>query len=123
MQNVNNMLTVADTLKNAAFAAGLGSTAGAIGAIAGGTLNVLGSEMKLNITNQNEKANLNLLNAQQLQSAQYTITPSDELKGSISLTTALNAVYNATANYITPITLKQITLTTYQLYDIQKIYI
>ena len=120
MQDVDNILTIADTLKNASFSAGLGSVSGAIGAVASGGLNILGSEMKLNLTNQNEKANLKLLNAQALETSRYTITPSEELKGSISLTTALKAVYNSTANYITPITLSQITISTMQLYSIQK---
>ena len=94
MQNVNNNILTScrHFEKRCVCCRPLGSTAGAIGAIAGGTLNVLGSEMKLNITNQNEKANLKFIKCTTIAiSTVIQLTPSEELKGSISLNNSLKS--------------------------------
>lgn len=120
LQNLDHVISGANSLQRAAFSLGMGSVGGAIGALVGGAVSIAADEAKFNMQQQNEIANNKLAAAQALERARSTITPSSELKGSVSLATALRGAYDATHNYITPVILSKITLTDMQLYNVQK---
>lgn len=120
LQTVSSVTNGVNTAIGAISQFASGNIAGGITSILSGGANIASEEIKFNMQQQNEIANNKLAAAQALERARSTITPSSDLKGSISLTTALKGAYNADINYITPIILSKITLTDMQLYSVQK---
>ena len=96
-QNLNHIISGANTIKGAAFSMGMGSQLGAAGALVSGAIGIAAEEAKFNMQQQNDRANLKLSSAHALELAQKTIVPSEELRGSVALITALKDIYNVNA--------------------------
>jgi len=120
LQTVSSVTSGVNTAIGAISQFASGNIAGGITGLLSGGVNIASEEIKFNLQQQNEIANNKLAAAQALERARSIITPSSDLKGSVSLITALKGAYNADTNYITSVILSKITLTDMQMYSVQK---
>lgn len=120
LQTVSSVTSGVNTAIGAVSQFASGNILGGVTGLLSGGANIASEEIKFNMQQQNERANNKLAAAQALERARSTITPSSDLKGSVSLITALKGAYNADENYITPIILSKVRLTPMQMYTIQK---
>ena len=119
-QTLDNVISGANSFKNAAFSLGMGSPLGAIGALVGGGIEIAADEAKFNLSQQNATANQKLAASQAMDKLRTTIVPSSDLKGSVNLTTVLQATDITTLYKICFITLSKIVLTDMQKYSLIK---
>lgn len=92
LQTVDTAFSAANTVTSTIKSAATGNYLGAASNLVGGAANIAQSEIKFNMHQQNDRANLGLSQYQERERARKTLVPSSERSGTISPTTYLTAI-------------------------------